>query len=108
MLDAVMHQQKLLAENIASINNKQGTSSYLSFDKVMDELAGAKGSSAALQDISDRIKVREFDHISNQSATASLDKEIAMMSSNIVQYKALLSAMSKHSSIMKSVIDLPK
>jgi flagellar basal body rod protein FlgB len=105
MLDAVMHQQKLLAENIVSIHNKAETASYISFDKIMDELSTSSGASTELKNISDRINNHDFDTTVNNSVAGNLDKEIAMMSSNVVRYKALLSAMNKHGSIMRTVID---
>lgn len=91
-LDALFLNQNLMARNVAQANVEGFQPSRVDFERYVNDL---KHSSAPLP-LSTYVNV--------EAGKVSLDKEMALMSENLLRYQAVIDVMNKQKAVLKLAI----
>ncbi|MBB5020310.1 flagellar basal-body rod protein FlgB [Chitinivorax tropicus] len=105
-LDAASMRHQVLSMNIANSTNPSYRPARVSFE---DQLAAARDALQAGQAIDNRalfgVSPKMISDLSLTGGQASLDMQTAELAKNTLHYQALLKGLSKHLSIMSTVIN---
>ena len=105
MLDAIMHQQRLLSANIVNANQSQYRAQSLDFDRVVSQLSGVIEQGQGFARLSEQIAAHDYDRHVESTDAISVEQTVAQISTHVVQYKALLAALSKQGALMRTVVE---
>lgn len=103
-LDGLGARQKVIADNIANVETPGFTRSDVDFESQLKQALEC-GSESMLENASPEVKADNISPSRPDGNNVSIDKEMADMSKNTMQYEALVQLMSLKSSMIRTAIN---
>ncbi|AUM12965.1 flagellar basal body rod protein FlgB [Ketobacter alkanivorans] len=107
-LDLSSAQQRIIANNIANSGSVGYSPIRLSFDSVMSEvrtMIESQSDAAQLEQAIQKIDTTDLPTVQDLSTKVMLDKEMVLMSENVIRFQSLITAKKGLGGLMKSAIN---
>lgn len=107
-LDLSSAQQRIIANNIANSGSVGYSPIRLSFDSVMSEvrtMIESQSDASQLEQAIQKIDTTDLPTVQDLSTKVMLDKEMVLMSENVIRFQSLITAKKGLGGLMKSAIN---
>lgn len=107
-LDLSSAEQRIIANNIANSGSVGYSPIRLSFDSVMSEvrtMIESQSDASQLEQAIQKIDTTDLPTVQDLSTKVMLDKEMVLMSENVIRFQALITAKKGLGGLMKSAIN---
>lgn len=107
-LDGVGLRQRVIADNIANVDTPGFTRSDVDFEGQLKQALMSSNPESEMDNIGSVDPQVQLDRVSPARAdgnNVSIDKEMASMTKNTMQYEALIQLMNQKASMLRSAID---
>jgi flagellar basal-body rod protein FlgB len=106
-LDGVGLRQRVIADNIANVETPGFTRSEVDFEGQLKEALGSSPDVAMkrIGDVNAKVRADHMSPARSDGNNVSIDKEMAGMTKNTMQYEALIQLMNLKGSMLRSAIE---